>query len=121
MPLHNNRCGPTIQLRADIHQILDTGHIDIIDSREIKNDSLQNRQMGIIYTGRDRLIPGAIALFRVYLRVRPAGMLVDCLDEVIEVVACVGVVEAFGETVDEDSWTGSFDFDVWVGFWFVHG
>ncbi len=58
---------------------------------------------------------GTYAGFAVGGHVCSAGFLEDGCNHVVEVVVGVRVIEAFGESIDKNSWIWRVNFDLWIG------
>jgi len=67
--------------------------------------------VGRVFGGRGE---GAYSEVAVGVRVGSTSLFEDGGDHVVEIVVCVGVVEAFGEAVDENSWVGRFNLNFGV-------
>jgi hypothetical protein len=118
VPVNNLGGGKLVQLVADINQSLNRGNINVVDAGEIQNDSLENGALIVLdnlnVTGLS-VVPGTVTKLAKKSGVGTATLGKDGLSKVVEVVRGVGVVEALGESVDEDTRVRSANNDLWVG------
>lgn len=118
VPVNNLGGGKLVQLVADINQSLDRSNIDVVDAGEIENNSLENGALIVLddldVTGLS-VVPGTVTKLAKESGVGAAALRKDGLGKVVEVVRGVGVVEALGESVDEDTRVRSANNDLGVG------
>jgi hypothetical protein len=118
VPVNNLGGGELVELVADIDQSLDRSNINVVDTGEIKNDSLEDGALIVLdsldVTGLS-VVPGTVTKLAEESRVGTATLGKDGLGKMVEVVRGVGVVEAFGESVDEDTRVRSANNDLGVG------
>ncbi|TKW52537.1 hypothetical protein CTA1_13432 [Colletotrichum tanaceti] len=110
VPLHHLGLGVVVQLVAHIDEALDRRDVDVVDGRAVEDDGPDD---GAAVVHVD-LGTSARAGLLVPVEDRPAGVLLDVLDEAVHVVGLVGVVEALAEAVDKDARVGALDVDVGV-------
>ena len=104
-----------VELVANVDQLLHGGDVHIVNGAEIKDNCFQRRPTGKVVRLFAALgswvIPGAVTRSGIVVEVGSARCGEDDVGKVVEVVVCIGIVEAFGEAVDEDSriWRRYFD------------
>lgn len=107
VPLYRLGGSVHVELIPDIDEVLNGGHVHIVDRGEIENDGSKKRQVRAVrlrFTlARARVVPWTVTRRRVGEGVGATGMLEDGLDQVIGVVVGVGIVESFRESIDEDT------------------
>lgn len=122
MPVDDVGRGVSVELVADVDELLHGGDIDVVDRGEVEDDGLEGRKIDVhtgstfaessgfgglaLLLGRARVVPGPVSGTLKGCEVGAAGVLEDIFGEVVERVVGVGVVEALGEAVDEDTWVG---------------
>jgi hypothetical protein len=111
VPLHLFGCGVTIELVADVDEVLYGSDIHIVDRREVENDSLEGGQ--VIFD--DGSLPRTITRSAICVGISAASLLENRGHHVVQVVIGVGVVVSFRESVDEDSRVRRVGIDHWVG------
>lgn len=118
VPVDDLRSSELVKLVANINQSLNGSNVDVVDTGEIEDDSLQNGSL-IVLNSLDvaglSVVPGTVTKLTQKSRVSSSALLEDGLGEVVKVVRCVGVVKALGKSVDEDSRVRSTDDDLGVG------
>lgn len=118
MPLDSIRRRIEVELVADIDHVLDRRHIHIVDRREIENNGSKGREMRPIGFGlaltRTGVVPWSVPGLGVAEGVRTAGIAEDGLDKEVRVVVGIGIIEPFGESVDEDPGVWLFHLDLRV-------
>lgn len=111
--------GVAIELVANVDQSLDNGDIDIVDRREVENNSFKSRlvgvDLGLLSLLGAGIVPRTVAWASIVEGIGLAGFGQDCLCKVIHVVVGIGVVEAFGESIDENTRIRTLDLNTWVG------
>lgn len=64
VPLHLLGSSVAIKLVANINEVLDRGDIDIVDRREIEDDSLEGGEIAVVYSllsaARTRIVPWSV-------------------------------------------------------------
>lgn len=126
VPVHFFRGGVAVELVAHVDEVLDGSDVDIVDGREVEDDGFEGGAVRLLdqwfTTARAWVIPGAVLeseyvsyLFLLHngrtrssytwggigVGVGASGLLEDVGDHVVKIMACVRVVEAFRETIDE--------------------
>ncbi|KAI6771160.1 hypothetical protein HG531_010015 [Fusarium graminearum] len=118
VPVNNFRSSKLVKLVSDINQCLDRGDIDVVNTGEVKDNRLKNRSL-IVLDSLDvagfTVVPGTVTKLTQQRGVGSSAFGKDCLGKVVEVVRSIGVVEALGESVDEDTGIGSTNDDLGVG------
>lgn len=118
VPVNNLGGGKLVQLVADINQSLDRSNIDVVDAGEIENNSLENGALIVLddlnVTGLS-VVPGTVTKLTEKSGVGAATLRKDGRGKMVEVVRGVGVVEALGKSVDEDTRVRSANNDLGVG------
>ena len=139
VPVHLFRGGVAVELVAHVDQVLDGSDVDIVDGGEVEDDGFEGGAVRLLdqwfTTAWAWVIPGAVLeseyvsyLFLghtgstrssytwrgIGVGVGASGLLEDVGDHVIKVMVCVGVVEAFRETIDEYAWIGRLQADLRV-------
>jgi len=109
VPLHLLRACVSVELVADINQVLDRSNIDIVDRGKVQNDSLECRlvllTLWLLAASRSaRVVPRAVAESVITVEVGATGVRKDVFSHVVKVVRRVRVVVAFRKSVHEDSW-----------------
>ena len=89
-------CSVAIKLAADIDEILDGGHVNIIDRREIKDDGLERGQVRAVRfalaRARTWVVPRAVTWTRPGVRVGASSGFENVLYKVVSVVTGVWIV-----------------------------
>lgn len=119
MPLYRARGRIDIKLVANIDQVLHRCGVNIVDSREVKNDRFKERKVrSILFRlpfARTWVVPGAVTGFAVGEGVGATGLFEEGINQVVGVMVGVRVVEALGQAIDKDTRERLFDLDVGVG------
>ena len=108
MPFYGIGSGVSVELVANVNEVLSGSHIDVVDGREVKDDGLEGRKrrvhvivfLAFAWAG---VIPWPITWSLERMDVGPARFLEDGMDHVIKIVTSVGIIVALGEAVDEDA------------------
>jgi hypothetical protein len=118
VPVNDLGGSELVELVADIDQSLDRSDINVVDTGEIENDSLEDGALVVLdsldVTGLS-VVPRTVTKLAKKSGVGSATLGKDGLGKMVEVVRGVRVVEALGKSVDEDTRVRSANNDLRVG------
>lgn len=112
-----------VKLLSDVYQVLYGGDINVVNGREVHDDSLKSWQMGSrsfgLATLGSRIVPWPVAGTLIRILVSATSLVQDMSDEVIKVAIAVRIVESFRELVDEDARKSMLNLDIRIRTIFV--
>lgn len=102
--------GVLVELVANVDQVLDRCEIDVVDGGEVKDDGLECWAVIVLCcvfaTAWARVVPRSVAESCKGCWICAARLPENSFGQVVKVVVRVGVIEAFAEPVEEDTWVG---------------
>ena len=111
VPLDRLGARPAVKTVAQVDEGLHGGDVDVVDGGAVQHDGAEQGQVRVAGAGRPVVVPEAVGFLGVPLGRRASRVRRDVCEEPVCVLPRVGIVEAFAEAVDENTWVGGFDID----------